>query len=157
MSTTLDTIQRKLDEMTRRIPAPLQAESRGKFVEVQSKAERVFQALGDSAPVPAFVEGETVAQYRQRLLRTLKDHSPRWKSVDLSLFAGDALDQVEHQVYADAMAGAYDPSTVPAGTLREMIETDRTGRRISRFVGDPSACWDIFKQPARNVTGWNTK
>ena len=44
-----------------------------------------------------------------------------------------------------------------AGTVREVIEIDRAGRRISRFYGDPEAVWAPFKQVPRRVTGWNTK
>jgi hypothetical protein len=49
------------------------------------------------------------------------------------------------------------PAHVPQGQLAEYTETDRTGRVITRFAGDPDACWGMFKQPTRLVTGWNTK
>lgn len=41
------------------------------------------------------------------------------------------------------------------GTLREVITTDETGRRIRRFLGSPAACWDMFKQPSRRVVGFS--
>jgi hypothetical protein len=37
-----------------------------------------------------------------------------------------------------------------AGRSEEVIESDRTGRRISRFRG--ASCWDAFKQIPRLVT-----
>ena len=41
-----------------------------------------------------------------------------------------------------------------SGELREVIEVDRSGRRISRFVGDID-CWlSPFKHPGKLVTGW---
>jgi hypothetical protein len=53
----------------------------------------------------------------------------------------------DQQLYAD----------LRPGELREIVETDRTGRHISRFVGDPGAAWQPFKLPLRIVTGFNTK
>lgn len=41
-----------------------------------------------------------------------------------------------------------------SGQLVELFVTDRTGRKISRFVGDPEACWGQFKAPLRRVTGF---
>jgi hypothetical protein len=38
-----------------------------------------------------------------------------------------------------------------AGRLTEVFETDVTGRRISRFYGDPERVWGAFKLPARHV------
>lgn len=46
-------------------------------------------------------------------------------------------------------------ASLKPGELRELIETDRTGRRISKFVGDPGAAWEPFKLPVRLVVGFN--
>jgi hypothetical protein len=43
------------------------------------------------------------------------------------------------------------------GQLLEVVEPDEAGRRIKTFYGDPAACWDKFKLPARIVTAWRTK
>jgi hypothetical protein len=127
-------------------------ETRRVFISAQSKAEQVAQALGHEAPPP--VNGETLPQYRVRLLSQYKSYSPEWKNVDLAKLPGNALDVIEPKVYADAMAEARSPRNVPEGELREIIETDRAGRRISKFFGDAEVCWGRFKQPTRFVTGW---
>jgi hypothetical protein len=124
------------------------------YRDVQSRAETVLQALGDSAPPPAIVQGESLQSYRRRLADRLRVHSPRWGGhVALDHFSGAALDEVENQIYADALAASRDPARVPAGTLRESIEVDRTGRRITRFVGDPENCWGAFKMPIKRILG----
>jgi hypothetical protein len=72
----------------------------------------------------------------------------------LAKIDASVLDQIVSQIYADALTAAASPSSVPAGMLREQIEPDRTGRRITRFVGDPESCWGVFKQPVRGVVGF---
>lgn len=110
-------------------------------------------ALGDELPTP--LHGESATEHRQRVLGTFQRHSPDWSAVNLRRLKGAALDTAERQIYAAANAAARDPGTVPAGTLREIVETDPTGRRITRFIGDPEACWGPFKSPSRIVTAWH--
>jgi hypothetical protein len=150
-------LQDQLVSLQKRIPTELRDEDRQKFVAAQMKAERVAQAFGDSQGAPRWLQGESLTQYRQRLLGKYKQHSANWKGVELSKLNADALDIVETQVYADAYQAATSPSTVEAGTLRSVTETDYTGRRITRFYGDPEACWGPFKRQARLVSGWQTK
>ena len=150
-------IRARLDGLEKRMPHELPEEDRLRFVEAQAKAERVAQAFGDSAGAPRHLNGESLSQYRRRLLGAFKKHSRSWKDVDLTPFADKALDTVESQVYSDALAAAMSPQNVEAGTLRIVTATDDTGRRIRKFYGDPEACWGPFKQPSRLVTGWQTK
>lgn len=138
------------------MPVELPEATRALFVESQSKAERVHQAFGDSAGAPRWQQGESRDQYRRRLLGKFKAHS-RWKDVELAAISDKALDMVETQVYADAMAAATSPASIPEGTLRMSVRADETGRNIRTFHGDPEACWAPFKNPRRIVTAWNTK
>jgi hypothetical protein len=146
----------KIADLERRMPVELPEADRARLVDAQSKAERVAQAFGDSAP--RWTNSENELQYRVRLLGKFKSHSPKYKESDLSKI-GDAVafTVAEDTIYADAWDAAIRPVSVEGGVLREVVETDRTGRKISRFYGDPSAAWDDFKIPARLVTGWNTK
>lgn len=146
----------QIAELAKRIPTEMQEADRAKFVDVQSKAERVAQAFGDSVE-KRWVHGETLPQYRVRMASKFKQHSPDWKDVDLSTVNDSALAVAEKMIYADAWQAAIHPVDVEAGTLREVTETDRTGRKIHKFYGDPGAAWDVFKQRPRLVTGWNTK
>lgn len=147
-------LRARLDALDKRTVEMPEAD-RALFVDAQSKAERVAQAFGDSAP--RWVSGESLPQYRQRLLGKFKQHSADWKGVELAKLGDDALAVAETKIYADAWQAAIRPANVEGGMLREVTDTDRTGRKITRFYGDPEACWSHFKQPARHVTGWNTK
>lgn len=150
-------LQSQLATLQKRIPTELREEDRQKFVAAQMKAERVAQAFGDSQGAPRWLQGESLTQYRQRLLGKFKQHSTQWKGVELSKLNADALDIVETQVYADAYQAATHPTSVEAGTLRAVTDTDYTGRRITRFYGDPGAAWQPFKRAPRLVSGWQTK
>jgi hypothetical protein len=46
---------------------------------------------------------------------------------------------------------------LPAGDLREVVHVDRSGREVSHFFGDSSACWDQFGGKHCRVTGYNTR
>jgi hypothetical protein len=122
------------------------------FHAAQSKADAVYTAFNDSAPAP--LVGERLIDYRLRLLKPLQPHSAAWRNTEIPANE-QVLKVAETQVYADAAAEARAPSNVPAGTLVERIEKDITGRRITRFFGDPEACWGPFKIPAKCVTGWS--
>lgn len=145
-------IERQIADLQRRIPPQITSADREKFADAHAKAERVAQAFGDSAS--PWVNGETLTQYRQRLLSTLKRHSSQWKDVDPRKLSGRALDVAESQIFGDAWAAAIDPAQIPAGTLRMVTEQDDTGRKIHRFYGDPEACWSPFKSQRRVITHW---
>jgi hypothetical protein len=149
--------EQKLKTIVARIEARSDSKSNGddfmsvqsEFVTAQAQADRVAQAFGDSAP--RWLDGEGLLNYKRRLAGKYKQHSTTWKDADLAKVDVSVLDQIVTQIYADAMTASVDPSRVPRGELREQIEPDRTGRRITRFVGDPESCWSIFKQPVRGV------
>ena len=121
--------------------------------DLQSKAESAYQAHGLRAPARVF--GEPVDDYRRRLLRPLLPHSNTWGAVSLSTLPDSALRIVEQEVFSDSVA-AGTRSGHGAGPLREVVETDRSGRKISRFFGDPEDTWSPFKMESRDVTGWKT-
>jgi hypothetical protein len=156
MSDPITELKRKVAELERRIPVPHVPAPHGDYVAVQMAADRLHQAYGDSAGATRPLIGESLDQYRRRLMQPWKRYSAAWKDVDLQPFAGAALEQVEKQVYADAMSEASNPINFQPGVLTEYFDTDRTGRRITRFRGDPGACWDQFKLPIRRVVGITT-
>ena len=150
-------VQAQLAAIAKRLPVELSAEDRKLMVGAQQRADRIAQAFADDAGAPRWLNGETYDDYRRRLAGKYKAHSKAWKDVDLAPFSGAALDTVEAQIYADAMEAATSPASVVAGTLRESVTTDVTGRPTIRFFGDPEACWGTFKQPRRAVMGMNTQ
>jgi len=143
-----------LRDIHRRLPREMPEAERGRFVEAQARADRVAQAFGDTAP--RWLNGESLLQYRRRLARTFQHHSGDWKGVDLSRIADEAaLDIAERRIYADAMEAALHPADTSTPFLRPISETDRAGRKITRFVGSIEATFGPFKQRARRVTKFN--
>jgi 8-oxo-dGTP pyrophosphatase MutT (NUDIX family) len=143
-------LRARIAQLEKRIPVEMPEETRQAYVAAQAKAERIAQAFGDSAP--RWVQGETLDQYRRRLLGAFKQHSASWKDIDVTPFAGKALDKVESDVYADAWNAAIRPASIAGGGLRMVEEADDTGRKIRKFYGDAEACWAPFKLPARLVS-----
>jgi hypothetical protein len=121
----------------------------------QAAADRVARAFGNTEGAPGPLEGETLTRYRQRLMAPFQQHSPAWKGANLSRVSDETtLAVAEDQIFRDAMRARTDPNVIGPGKLIETFESDRTGRQISRFYGDPEACWGAFKQPSRHVVGF---
>lgn len=126
---------------------------RDAFVATQSQADRVYAAFGDSAP--RWMTGEPHRNYRVRLLTPMQKHCAGWKDKDLSKIPEDFLDIAEAAVYHDALEAAGRSDAGPEEGLQEVFDTDRAGRRISRFRGHPEACWGQFKLPVKYVQKFN--
>jgi chemotaxis protein histidine kinase CheA len=140
----------KIEALSRLMPAQVTAEVRTRMVGFQSKAEKVAQAFGDSAGAPPFVNGESEADYRIRLLSKYKNFSKSYKDADLTK-VGDAsvFGAIEDSIYADAMSEAARPSTVQRGVMIPVRNKDAAGREITRYVGHADSCWDQFNPPVR--------
>jgi hypothetical protein len=121
--------------------------------EPQARADEIYRAFDARAPAPRVLEGEGALGYRHRVANDLKRHSATWRDVEVRSLPLAAFEVAEKQIYADAQREARAPSNVPRGQLVERIESDRTGRHITKFFGDPAACWDMFKAPHKNVIG----
>lgn len=136
----------------------LSDDDNAKFAAAQALADKVYHAFGDSKGAPRWANGETLAAYTRRLVNPYKQHSAVWKDKDLKTMTIDVLNTVADQVYSDAMSVARTVEVIGAGQLRMDIEVDQeTGRRTRRFSGDPEACWGMFKQQPRIITGINVK
>ncbi|EJD6095865.1 NUDIX hydrolase [Citrobacter freundii] len=147
-------LRQEIAELRSRIPTELSDEERNEVADSQVKADSVFSCFGKRAPVP--LSGEKPLSYRRRLMIQLQEHSPDFKSVDLSSIADSALLNVaEKQIYADAQKSAS--LSVGPGMLREIKRADATGRQISTFEGDPAATWAPFQSGKRQVTSFNNQ
>ena len=69
--------------------------------------------------------------------------------------ASPQVARLEQQLRKAKSDAAFAAKATP-GQLVEELVIDPTGRRISRFHGDPEACWGPFKQPGRRVVGIRT-
>ncbi|MDB2183083.1 NUDIX hydrolase [Citrobacter farmeri] len=147
-------LRQEIAELRSRIPTELSDEERNEVADAQVKADSVFSCFGKRAPVP--LSGEKPLAYRRRLMIQLQEHSPDFKSVDLSSIADSALLSVaEKTIYADAQKSAS--LSVGPGMLREIKRADATGRQISTFEGDPAATWAPFQSGKRQVTSFNNQ
>ncbi len=147
-------LRQEIADLRSRIPTELSDEERNEVADAQVKADSVFSCFGKRAPVP--LSGEKPLAYRRRLMIQLQEHSPDFKTVDLSSIADSALLNVaEKQIYADAQKSAS--LSVGPGMLREIKRADATGRQISTFEGDPAATWAPFQSGKRQVTCFNNQ
>lgn len=147
-------LRQQIADLRSRIPTELSDEERNEVADAQVKADSVFSCFGKRAPVP--LSGEKPLAYRRRLMIQLQEHSPDFKSVDLSSIADSALLSVaEKTIYADAQKSAS--LSVGPGMLREIKRADATGRQISTFEGDPAATWVPFQSGKRQVTSFNNQ
>ncbi|MFN3069938.1 NUDIX hydrolase [Serratia sp. J2] len=147
-------LRQQIADLKTRIPTDLSDEERNDVADAQVKADSVFSSFGKRAPVP--LSGEKPLAYRRRLMIQLQEHSPDFKTVDLSSIADPALlGFAEKQIYADAQKSAS--LSVGPGMLREIKRADATGRQISTFEGDPAATWAPFQSGKRQVTSFNNQ
>lgn len=147
-------LRQEIADLRSRIPTELSDEERNEVADAQVKADSVFSSFGKRAPIP--LSGEKPLAYRRRLMIQLQEHSPDFKSVDLSAIADSALLSVaEKTIYADAQKSAN--LSIGPGMLREIKRADATGRQISTFEGDPAATWAPFQAGKRQVTSFNNQ
>lgn len=147
-------LRQEIADLRSRIPTELSDEERNEVADAQVKADSVFSCFGKRAPVP--LSGEKPLAYRRRLMIQLQEHSPDFKSVDLSSIADSALLSVaEKTIYADAQKSAS--LSVGPGMLREIKRADATGRQISTFEGDPEVTWAPFKSVKRQILSFNNQ
>ena len=147
-------LRQEIADLRSRIPTELSDEERNEVADAQVKADSVFSSFGKRAPIP--LSGEKPLAYRRRMMIQLQEHSPDFKSVDLSAIADSALLSVaEKTIYADAQKSAS--LSIGPGMLREIKRADATGRQISTFEGDPAATWAPFQAGKRQVTSFNNQ
>lgn len=149
-----------IDELKRQVAAlvaerkPLSDDDADALAAAQARADTVYMALGKRASRP--MSGETLHAYNIRLTREVQKHSPKWGKTELHRLPADTLATIQSDVYADAVIAARNPDDVEAGTLREIITPDSSGRRISTFVGKGTFI-GAMKMPSRRVTKIHTE
>ena len=113
------------------------------YTSVQARTDAAYRAVGRDG-APAALQGEGLRDYQLRLLDGLKAKSPAWRNVQLPR-AGDALAAIEPMILKDAVASLRDNANYAPGQLKEVVERDATGRRITKFYGDNSVTWGPFQ------------
>jgi hypothetical protein len=117
------------------------------FLDAQVKVQAVADAFGNQTP-PS-LSGETLAGYWARLLRPYQPYS-RFKNSDLSrIDDAPTLSAIANEICDAAMKEAEHPTQYAKGELRAVVRNDSAGRPITRYYGDPNACWDQFNPQTR--------
>ena len=147
---TIQALAAELALIKSRIPTELSDADRNAVSDAVVKADSVFAAFGERAPVA--LSGENANGYRKRVLNSLKKHSKAFQATDMSAIADSAmLDLVETSIFADAQSAARSGDAV-TGALREVTNRDRAGRLVSTFAGDIAQTFAPFSAPARRVS-----
>lgn len=130
-------LTRKLGDVQRIVPRPMSEIDVDALTDAQARADDVYSEFGKRAPVP--LPNEDLMGYRRRVARDLRVHSPALKTVNLHAVADDtAFGELEKQIYADALASARSPMSVPRGELRSVTRRSG-GHEITEFHGEPSS------------------
>lgn len=119
------------------------AEDRDGMQDVQHRADSIAALFGERVSAPSV--GETLADYRRRLLEKFKKHSPEFKNTQMAALHDNAIPLVEKQVYADAERTARTTATAPGKLISR---TERVnGRDITTFAGDNGVWMAPFMRP----------
>lgn len=149
MDSDIADLKKKVDAFPAKTEEPAE-EDPAKMADAQAAADAVYAQHASAAP--RALRGETLLAYRRRLAKGMQAHSPSWKDIPLDALPDSALAVAERQIYADSVQAAKNPVGLPAGQLREIIKTDRTGRRVTEFAGDVGSWLSQFATVPRGVT-----
>lgn len=142
MSAVIEELKLKVSELRRRTVQNC-PELEAEFQQAQARADRAYRTVGRDGAPPHLL-GESLVDYRQRLLRNVQAQSKTWQHAGLPR-AQDSLAVIEQQVYREVENTLTDPSSYQPGELRQVVERDQTGRPITKFYGDPGVTWSPFQ------------
>jgi hypothetical protein len=145
-------MRKRIADVEARLPKQMTDADYSAMADAQVGADRVLMMHGKRASRP--IDGENLIAYRRRLAGDLKEFSPAWKDINLNVISDEvAFKNIEKTIYADAVEAGLHPIIDSADFLREIIEPDVTGRKISTFVGSPSAWMSQFSSNRRKLVG----
>lgn len=126
------------------------------MADAQARVDSIYRAsTGKGAPAP--MAGESLGKYERRLHRGLKSFSDTWSKIDIDKITDDAaLSPIFAQIRHDADVYSRAPTDLATGELREIVNVDRAGRRISTFVGKDTFIKGMSRPPMF-VTGIRMK
>jgi hypothetical protein len=130
----------KADAARRRADAA--SEDKHAYADAQMRCDSAFQAWGKMAPHA--LHGESLRDFRIRLLSALKVHSRAYRDSDLGTVGDEAVfSNIEGIIIKDAIEASSTHADTP-GVLRQVTSRDGSGRQITRFFGDPAVAWGEF-------------
>jgi hypothetical protein len=112
------------------------------YADAQMRCDSAFQAWGKMAPHA--LHGESLRDFRIRLLSALKVHSRAYGDSDLATVGDEAVfSNIEGIIIKDAIEASNSHADTP-GVLRQVTSRDNSGRQVTRFYGDPAVAWGEF-------------
>jgi hypothetical protein len=139
-------------EKAREVVASTHADSADSAVNAQWRVrmDEVLSGLGQETP--KVLAGEGTRAYRQRVMRSLRKYSPKFKEVDLGTLNAAAFDAVSEAIMVDVAEAAKRGPDVPegAGIVEVKRRDPTTNRVISNFYGAHTFIHDM-KRPPRYV------
>lgn len=137
-------LAKKLADLERRMPATLADADKAAFADAQMRCDKAYQAwnLGQA---PHALNGETLSDYRVRLLSKIKQHSKVYKDSNLGILVNDsaAFAVIENAIVNDAAEASCSNITVGA-PLRMQESKTESGHIVRKFVGDAAVTWAPF-------------
>jgi hypothetical protein len=127
-------------------------------------AGRVYQLRYDDAlspwdmRAPGPTLGEDITEYRAKLAILAKKQLPEgheMRKVQYRRLDTDIFDRFEPGLLQAVRQAAYDPTSVPAGEFRRVVEVDSNGMKMVRWIGQESFV-KAMGRPGRRVLSFNT-
>ena len=127
------------------------------MADAQAKADSAYACFGKSAS--RALSGETLLNYRKRLMRGLQNYSDDCKNVNLNDVKDlTTLNMLEAKIFADAFKHATSPKAYADGQLQAVRTqaTDGSGRTITKYYGDINSWLGQFKSSPYIATEFHT-
>ena len=127
--------KREEDVAVRADARPLTADDERQMVELQSRADETYRAIGRFAAAP--LPMERPGEYRRRLAAGLQEYSPRLAKTDIARMDERALAAIEPMIYADAVAN-FQSLGLRADEIKP-IPIRENGHDVVVFIGGKNA------------------
>ena len=151
---TIDAQAEMLKRLETLVRQPISDDFRPELTKAQARADEVLQQHGKRAPAP--MAGETPAAYRRRMASALQAYSDKWSKIKLDSLPDDAFENIENDVYADAIQRAKVPTDIAVGKMREITRRSDSGHTITEFVGNDTHFVKGFSRKPRRVRSFYT-
>ena len=148
-SKEIEELKRTIAGLSQLVRQPIPEMDRAALAGIQSRADSVMIQLGERAQQP--LVGESPAAYRRRMAQSLQKHSARWKKTKLDSIDEDTFQEVEGQIYADALERAKSPNDIGPGRMREVTRHDPSGHIVTEFFGSEASIVQQFSRPTRRA------
>jgi hypothetical protein len=139
----VDYLSAQLEELKR----PRDAGTAERMRAAQHRADSVLSYRGERAVEP--LPNDTELSYRARLATSVGAHTSEFKTSRFDSCDNNLLTALEDRLYPMAEAQIRNDADGRPGVLVPREEYDESGRRITKFYGDPMAWMQHFHSGAQ--------